>query len=69
MDVLTRVVLIVCAVIVALSLLWIAGEQHYQSCIEGQVAKGGGAPAMWGDDDSSLFSPDVNTKKCSRIPF
>jgi hypothetical protein len=56
--------MVILAVIATLSLLWIAGEQHYQSCVQQAVAKSGSA-----DDALTRLVRAQTLNKCSRSPF
>lgn len=73
-----RIVLMACAIAAVLLLLWIAGESHYQSCIQRETAKvaefggSGDSGSSFGESSFGGFasggvSPDI--KKCSRLPF
>jgi hypothetical protein len=51
------------AILVALTLLWIGGELHYQGCVEAASQR---TP---GDDGLSRLVRMKNIDDCSRLPF
>jgi len=60
----------VLATIAAGALLWIGGEQHYQSCVEHAT----GIVQTYSDHDKFLMGrgdniPSKALSKCSRLPF
>ena len=58
------IVALVCAVIAAISLLWIGGEEHYQSCVTAAAARSAGA-----NDALSRLVRGRAVNDCSRWPF
>lgn len=51
------------AVVLVLALLWIAGELHYQGCVEAAAQRSAG------DDDLSNLVRVRDVNDCSRLPF
>jgi hypothetical protein len=65
--VVTRIVCIVIATLIALSLLWLATETHYRGCVEAATAR---TATPRTDLPNNVFSdrkPAVDG--CSRLPF
>ncbi len=60
----TRVIALIVAVFAAFGILWIGGEQHYQSCLAKVEAQTGGA-----NDGLSRLVRKTALTKCSRSPF
>jgi hypothetical protein len=53
-----------CAVLIALSLLWIGGEMHYRNCLDAAELRVG-----TGVDDLSRLARSQAVDSCSRSPF
>lgn len=59
-----RIAMSIAAVVAALSLLWLAGESHYRSCIDSvQVRNSGGGDAL------TRLARQEGLDRCSRLPF
>jgi hypothetical protein len=64
-----RILALIAAVIIAISLLWIGGEMHYRGCVE--AVKASTIPPYKDSlsDQTVTPNPGPAVARCSRLPF